>query len=97
MRAKSIHGYFYFGTCVRYLQDATEGIGIHGDGYLIDNIRSLFGSLDELDLQVTSRAAYDLDILKQELEATQDGALLTKDQADRLKSTVSNLRPPLCL
>jgi hypothetical protein len=92
MQAKSIHEYFYFGTCVRYLQDASQGQKIHGDGYIVQNIISVFNSLDELDLQVTRRAADDLEELKGQLEATDEGAVLNSDQATKLRNTVKDLR-----
>lgn len=95
MLAKSINGYFYFGTCVRYLQDATEKSKIHGNGFIIQNIDSLYNYLNELNLQVTRRASYELEELKSELMATSEESFLTKEQASKLKSTVTDLRKTL--
>ena len=57
MKAKSVYHYFWFGTCVRYLQDAREGHPIHEGSGVVYNIERFFENLDELGLSVTRRAA----------------------------------------
>lgn len=95
MQAKPINGYFSFGTCVRYLQDAKDKSLIHGPSFILENIESLYRFLDELNLQVTQRAAYHLDDFKKELEATEKDALLTSEQAIKLNNIVTDLRQTL--
>lgn len=95
MLAKSIGGYFLFGTCVRFLQDARKGQFIHGNGYMIDNLQHLFNHLDELNLQVTQRASHNLKELMTELQASEQTSLLTDVQATKLGGFVNDLRKTL--
>ncbi len=95
MLAKSIGGYFYFGTCVRFLQDARRGQSIHVGGTIIDNLQSLFNSLDELNLQVTQRASYKLKELMKELKGAEANSSLTEVQATKLVGLVNDLRKTL--
>ena len=62
MISRSIYQYYFFGTCLRYLQDAGEAFNmqITGHGGTRDNIDSFFKFLDDLDLVVTRRASREL-------------------------------------
>ncbi|MCP3677909.1 MAG: hypothetical protein GY721_10080, partial [Deltaproteobacteria bacterium] len=95
MLAKSIDGYFYFGTCVRYLQDIRTGFSIHSPGYVIDNLNNLFHHLDNLNLQVTKRAAKELYSFRNTLLATDKDAHLTAEQAELLNTYMNDLRKTL--
>ena len=95
MLAKSIQGYFGFGACVRYLQDVPENAPIHGDSFVLKNLTAFFGQLDELGLQVTKRASYDLSSLAEELKSLPESAKLTMDQAGRLNRLMRELRKTL--
>jgi hypothetical protein len=58
MQYYSLYSFYWFGTCLRYLQDVREGNFVHGDGYVLTNIEGLFKKIDELQLNVTSRHAH---------------------------------------
>jgi len=98
MKAKSIHDYFFFGTSVRYLQDAAEGYRIHSNksgAMVLSNLRMLLKALDDLGLQVSARAADKLRQIEVELVGTEAEAKLTKDQAQSLNREVGNFRRTL--
>jgi len=98
MIAKSLEGFFFFGTAVRYLQDATVGTRIHdsaGKMFILSNLRRFFRFIDDIGLQVTSRAASDLRRLMQELEGAAKDAILTTEQAKRLSPGMTDLRKTL--
>ena len=87
MKSVSIWSYFYFGTCVRYLQDVQIGHKIKGRGFVLENIGSFFGTLDELSLKVTRRASFELQSFKEELEKVKDeNALVSPEQASKLSA-----------
>jgi len=87
MKSVSIGSYFYFGTCVRYLQDVQIGHKIKGRGFVLENIGSFFGTLDELSLKVTRRASFELQSFKEELEKVKDeNALVSPEQASKLSA-----------
>lgn len=92
MKSVPVYRFWQFGTTVRFLQDAKEGYLIHGSGKILHNIKSLSMRLDELELHVTKRAADDLWKLKSELEKTATDAKLTSTQANKLSSTIRDLR-----
>lgn len=95
METNSVITYFGFGTGMRYLQDAKEGAAIHGDSHILRNIERFLNSLDELNLQVTLRASYELDEIKTELESTPKDARLTSSQAKKLSAVMKGIRKTL--
>jgi len=98
MEKKSIWGYFLFGTAVRYLQDvkAEYKYEIFGDGYILHNIDTCLGQLDELGLKVTKNAAWELRQYRSELAEIKDkSSVLSKEQCDKLKQICSKLRSTL--
>jgi hypothetical protein len=98
MKAHSLFQYFFFGTSVRYLQDAGEAWRIHDSesGYrVLSNIAKFLEQLDELGLQVTSRAAKQLRHLYRELEQEEYDAVLTKEQARTLAQIMTDIRMTL--
>lgn len=95
MKQVPIFNYYWFGTCVRYLTDAKSGVFIKKEGYILDNINSFFGYLDDLGLQVTRRAAIDLKKMEIELETLADDAVMTKEQINELNSVMVSLRKTL--
>lgn len=95
MHSVPIHRYWQFGTIVRYLQDAKEGHLIHGSGFILGNINTLFKKLDELELRVTIRAASDLRKVQEDLAGTAPDSKLTSAQATKLSTTVRSLRQTL--
>lgn len=95
MQSVTLHRYWQFGTGFRYLQDARTGYTMHGGSFIIGNIESLFQKLDELNLQVTVRAARPLAKLLEEFKATSSDSVLDSTQAKRLNSTIKSLRQTL--
>ncbi|MCA8328832.1 hypothetical protein [Burkholderia cepacia] len=92
MQSVPVHQFWTFGTTVRYLQDAREGFLIKGSGNVLFNIDAMFRRLRELDLRVTINAATAVEKIRKELEGEPDGSKLTKDQSDRLRKLVFELR-----
>ena len=97
MEKQPISSYFWFGTCVRYLSDATEGFSIKGDGGVLFNLERFFEEIERLDLQVSRRATQNpyikLDAFRDELTALDDNAVLSKEQAEKLKEKIHSMRP----
>lgn len=95
MQSVTLYRYWQFGTGFRYLQDASAGYSIHGSNVIIGNIEALFKKLDELNLQVTVRAAANLKKLLMEFKATPSDSKLDAAQAKKLNTTVKALRQTL--
>lgn len=94
MHRRSVFHYYWFGTCLRFLEEATAGRSIHMEGGILTNLRAFTADLDELGLVVTKRAAFqlDLDSLLEELELTEPGANLSAIQAERLADVMQRIR-----
>ncbi|HEU5104269.1 MAG TPA: hypothetical protein VFU11_00355 [Solirubrobacterales bacterium] len=88
MRQESIGSYIWTGMHLRYLLDATEGHGIHGPAYVIDNIEVFLARLEELGLTVTAKVAAQqgLPNLLDELNKTDEDAVLSQEQADSISN-----------
>lgn len=99
MIAKSIFDYFFFGTALRYLQDAKVDFPIHTDEkggmYILSNIKEFLKNLDQLNLQVTKRAVGDLIEFSMELEESVKDSKLSIQQAVSLSDMMNKLRPTL--
>jgi hypothetical protein len=96
MEKKSIYGYFFFGTAVRYLQDASAGFPIFEAGYVLDNINLCLNELDRLELTVTKNASWDLIKFRDKLMKIRNKkAALTQKQAKELNEICHTLRPTL--
>lgn len=97
MEKMSIVHYFYFGTCVRYLQDAKEGYHIHGDRNILSNIDGCLDWLASLNLKVTETVSnFELRPFRDELKSIEDkNAVLSPEQARQLNDIVSKLRDTL--
>lgn len=96
MERKSIVGYFYFGTCVRYLQDVEEGYSIFGDGFVLANINRFLDILDSLELTVTKLAAVRIVRFRDKLAKIQDkDSKLSTEQFDELRSLCQEIRHTL--
>ncbi len=94
MQEKTINLYFLFGTSVRFLQDVREGMPIHGNGQILQNVDSVFQKIKDLNLIVSNRsmAAKDLARLYGELKEKEDGYLLTQDDVSQLSKIMSDLK-----
>jgi len=98
MIAKSIHGYFQFGTCVRYLQDAQAGYKLGNgkdDGNILHNLTAFFRYLNNLNLQVTIRATSELSEFQKVQSRRQQTDRLSTDDASRLRDLIREIRKTL--
>jgi len=96
MKYQSLLKFYWFGTCLRYLQDASSGYLIHGSGRILSNIEEFFKYLDALQLIVTSRLAHrKLDDLLNKLRETEDDSKLDSESASELASAISLIRDTL--
>ena len=95
MKSESIYRYYWFGTCLRYLQDAATGHPVHGGGRILENILSFFAYLVELNLTVTQRVAGELRAFRDELAALPQEAVLSEEQSDRLQGLIRGVRDTL--
>jgi len=96
MEKKSIQGYFFFGTAVRYLQDAKAERKIFGNGFVLDNIDTCLNELDELGLKVTKIASWKLEQFRNKLAKTTDKSSgLSEAQAKELSQICNSLRATL--
>jgi len=93
MKSKSIYKYIYFGTALRYLQDAKEGHPIKGDGRILLNLNTFLSCLEEFHLPVTQRAAGELMSFKDEIKKLEGS--LTEEQASNLGTIMTDLRKTL--
>src|SRR5262245_19912764 len=100
MKSQLLQQYFFFGTCVRYLQDATNNyqVGDDENGWgTRTNIEKFFMYIIELSLQVTihhtsfSRLQKDLN----KLESLPDNTFLSTVQASNIREHITSLRETL--
>lgn len=90
--------YLYFGTCLRYLQDAPTGHRIKGTPSILDNIDRFLQTLGDIGLEVTLRisACRDLMDFREELDkTTPTGAELSVNQGDKLSRLMTDIRQTL--
>lgn len=96
MEARSIYEYIWFGTCLRYLQDAVEGTDLRGDGLILWNIDAFVGYLERFKLNVTRRAAdAELAPFRAFLETTPEDYSLTDNDARELRRITGDVRKTL--
>ena len=97
MISKSVHTYFWFGTCVRFLQDAPTEVKLRAEqgGGILDNIDAFYKYLDELNLTITKRTLYPLDKLKKKLDLLPQDSTLTDELSKSLRTIVSEIRNTL--
>ena len=98
MKTKSIFEYYFFGTSLRYLQDVQADwlVGDHPSGWGIrTNLSKFLEALEDLGLQVTSRACGELTKLLEELSKPGQGSGLSEDQARRLSEQMDRIRTTL--
>ncbi len=95
MRKTPVYRYYWFGTCVRYLQDARRGYRIHGQGRVLYTLNEFFEYLDALELVVTKRTCGELFEFKTSLAMAADEAKMTDEHANKLRSLMSDVRRTL--
>jgi hypothetical protein len=96
MRETPVSGYIWFGTVLRFLQDAREGWLVHGKDHILSNLKAFLAELAVLELQTTLIVAEDegLPQLVDELEDPNCKAL-SESQAKRISVTVGRIRKTL--
>ena len=95
MKKQSIFQFYWFGTCMRYLQDASNTMKIHESSHILYNIDEFFKYLTDLELLVTQRATYDLEELREELSSTAKNSTLSTAQASKLREIMHGIRKTL--
>lgn len=91
MYKKSISSYYFFGTGMRFLQDAKVGWDIHGEACVLANINWFLDHLENIDLKVTKTASFKLIDFKVKLEETTE-KLLTNELASELAKIMGEIR-----
>jgi hypothetical protein len=104
MEKRPVWGYVWFGTALRYLQDASVRHQIEPPGGILENIESFIKDLDKFNFKVTQRtmAYYDLGNLQAELmemvatrsEGDEEPSL-SAAMAQRLRGIMSDIRKTL--
>ena len=92
MKSRSIEDYIFFGTEIRYLQDARAGMRVHAKSTILDNIGGFLNHVDEFQLPVTGRACGDLERLKDRLAALPENHLLTANEESELQKIMEHVR-----
>lgn len=95
MESKRISRYIVFGTELRYLQDCQEGWVVHKEAFVLENINRFFNHLNEFDLPVTQRAAFELRKFRDRLRESKTDHVLTNDEASELSNIMKDLRKTL--
>lgn len=95
MQPKPISGYIFFGTCLRFLQDVSEGTILKAEGFIYDNLKFFLNKLDNLDLKVTKRASYKLFALLKKYKKKNKNYKLTLEDSIELKNIISDVRKTL--
>ena len=93
MKTIPIYNYIYFGTCIRFLKDCHVEMPLKKDGYIIDNLKSLFKYLDDLNLKVTqrTRAKIELEEIYEKFKKKDKDYKLDNDDAEKLSNTMIDL------
>jgi hypothetical protein len=94
MISRSIFLYYWFGTCIRYLQDARAGAPITGVGHIRENLDHFFSYLKNLDLLVTQRASEALKKFSDQLPKD-DASKLSYEQGVELNRLMTEIRTTL--
>jgi hypothetical protein len=88
---QAVAQYYFFGTVMRFLQDAKEGWSIHQEQAVLDNIKWFFDHLELINLPVTKRASWPLENFKLKLEAI-DEVNLSQELAIELSNIMHQIR-----
>ena len=92
MKSETINAYIWFGLHWRYVQDSDAGLPVHGRGQMLFNIDAVLDGLSKFGLIVTSRAAFELRMIRAELAETAQDTRLSEDQAKRLREIMAILQ-----
>lgn len=92
MQSKPIYKYIFFGTAMRFLQDAYVGMLVKGEGYILENIDSFLDCLDEFSLPVTKRASQELKEFRKKMKKLRSTHRLNNTETEKLKKIMYELR-----
>lgn len=96
MKRQSISQYYYFGTCVRYLQDVSAGSLIHGRGFILWNFKEFKVDLERLGFRVTWRVTVRLlQPLINELSKLEKNSKLSEKHKSKLNEMIRQIRVTL--
>jgi len=96
MRETPVYEYIWFGTVLRYLQDAWVDWNVKGYGQIEENLQDFFSELEELELNTTRILAEEEGLLGLLGELEEPGCeKLSLDQAERLRSAMNLVRKTL--
>ena len=100
MIRRPIQNYFFFGTAVRYLEDATAGTKItdYDDGLAIrSNLKRIMSDMQKLNLRVSQQtiAAERLETMLKEFEGSDETSVLSTEHEKKLRHYVRELRQTL--
>ena len=92
MKAINVWSYIKIGTGFRYLQEATKGRPIHGESFVLENIKRFLDAVDNLEMHVTGRAAKKLRGLYERLSKKSENAVLTSSEAEEVRGLIKEVR-----
>ena len=95
MQSRPILRYIHLGAAFMYLRGVQANTPIHGDGFIIANIGSVFEYLDEFNLPVTKRAANKLKKFGDKLAGTEEGEKLSTTDSQELSRLIEVIRETL--
>ncbi len=93
MKARKVKEYMHFGKVINYLRFINEGFPVHGSGYPISSVNSIFEYLDKFELKFCQNIVYakKLKEIKEELEKTDESYRLTADKARKINKVMNSL------
>ncbi len=92
MKAINVWSYIKIGTGFRYLQEATKGRPLHGESFVLENIKRFLDTLETLEMHVTSRASKKLKVFYEKLSKKGEAAVLTSHDAEEMRELVKEVR-----
>jgi hypothetical protein len=92
MERNSLWKYIQIGTNIRYLQDCNSSYPISKEFGVIDNIERLMGQMEELSLNVTIRASYELKEFNEKLKLIEEDRNLEDNECSELSKILFNTR-----
>ena len=93
MDRRGISDYIWFGTAVRYLEDASLGTALHGEGTVVANLEAVLTQMPLLGLNVSLRIAEQVGLsgLLEEMKATEADATLDQKLRERLAEAMPHV------
>ena len=97
MIKRSIHHYFWFGTCAQFLLFVDPGLPLRVPSRrgVLDNIEGFFSYLDKLGLQVTARTTSELKDLAERFRKAPGDSRISVEQVQELSRIMVGIRTTL--